>query len=183
MGLLDTGADSVPALGVGDGPRETYVPKRVLRRLDIPEPKKTVRDELLNCLRQRPMSWSELCADLPKTKTSVLAAQLSVLIRESIIEIDTHGNYVPMPEAAWSTGRRPDGDQQDIDQPLDRAQGGHDMLEAENELKSLLMRLAHRAIESEARQEAIAKAALADADAERQLRREMEEKLLAAAVR
>ncbi|WP_041636436.1 hypothetical protein [Acidithiobacillus caldus] len=178
MGLLDTGADSVPALGLGDGPRETYVPKPVLRRTDFPEPKRTVRDELLSCLRARPRSWSELTADLPQIQASALAVQLSVLIRESIIEIDAHGNYAPMPESARTAGRGLDGNP-----PSDRAQDGHAHLEIENELKHLLVSLAQRALEFEARQEALAKAALADADAERQLRRAMEAKLLAAAVR
>lgn len=177
MSWLDTGADSALPLGLGNGPRETYVPKPVLRRTDFPEPKRTVRDELLSCLRARPRSWSELTADLPKIKTSVLAAQLSLLIRESIIEIDTQGHYVPV-EAVRPTVRRAD-----IDQHPESTQDEHGMLEAENEWKSLLMRLAQRALESEERQEAIVKTALAEANAERQLRREMEEKLLAAAVR
>lgn len=175
MGLLDTGAGSVPARGVMDGPRETYVPPCVVRRQDMPVPEKTVRDKVLVLVKTRAMPWTELSAALPKVNGRELAAQLSVLIRENLLAINAQGDYAYGSGAKCSATKRED-------HRATQENTSRGKLEDGAEMKTLLLLLAQRSMESEERYQRMVQEALAEANTERRLRHQMEQRLLAAAV-
>lgn len=108
MGLLDTGVNSAPAIGVGNGPREDYKPPRTLRRLDIPSAKPTLREEVLIKIKDASVSWADLVSAVPRQNHQKMAEAVSVLIREGLIAFNARGefDFIPM-EKRWAETVKP----------------------------------------------------------------------------
>ncbi len=171
MGLFDTVSSARP-FGVSTEPREDYKPPRVVRRLDIPEPQETLRDLLLKTLSEKPCSWSELCSMVqPRGGSQGISDITTQLVREGIVVINAKGEFVFVP-----VNKR----NRTVSHITfsDKTEKSGDTLGHEQDFKSLLLLIAHRALDTEDRYKRMIEDTQAELLSEREARRVLQSKVI-----
>lgn len=186
MGLLDTGTTSVPAFGVDTGPRETYRPPKVLRRLDIPAPKETLRDLLLKAVREKPCDWHMLSQSCPGHKDAEIAVVMTQLVREHLLAVDRHGAFVFVeshlpkashPQAAVVHPKEACATSGTIELSQ-KASPGDTSQKSVEALKSVVALLSVRALEAEERYQRLLRECRAELVSEQQTQKVLQAQLL-----
>lgn len=179
MGLFDTASSARP-LGVDMAHRGEYKPPKTVRRGDIPAPKETLRDVLVQSLKTGKQDWGTLCEAAKAHPHKAVSATLTQLLREDLVVITPEGNFVFVPPASQEkvTAAEPEKEKPKRYDTIKVRQKVESKSTLDG-LKQLIMLLANRSFETEERYQRLLQDTRSELESERQARLTLQNKILA----